>query len=102
MRSTWIASRALALAASAAWAGTTIGCCGADNGCGPAKITPPTDTIPKAIAIAFLNGTVNAELATLSAQRTTGLMNRNSIAADSGMIFVWTSDQNPQTTGFFM
>jgi uncharacterized membrane protein (UPF0127 family) len=62
----------------------------------------PDVTPPKAIQVVFAGGTVRAELATLSAQRSTGLMNRASIAADSGMIFVWAADQNPQTTGFFM
>jgi uncharacterized membrane protein (UPF0127 family) len=61
-----------------------------------------TTTPPKAIAVVFAGGTVSAELATLAAQRSTGLMNRNSIAADSGMIFVWSTDRNPQTNGFWM
>jgi uncharacterized membrane protein (UPF0127 family) len=62
----------------------------------------PDPTPPKAISIVFAGGTVRAELATLASQRSTGLMNRSSIAADSGMIFVWVTDRDPQTTGFFM
>ena len=66
-------------------------------------VKKPVDSIPKAITVAFAGGTVRAELATLSAQRSTGLMNRSSIAADSGMIFVWANDQqNYQVTGFWM
>jgi uncharacterized membrane protein (UPF0127 family) len=57
---------------------------------------------PKAIAVAFSGGTVSAELATLAAQRTNGLSNRTSIAPDSGMIFAWSADQNPQVAGFWM
>src|SRR5581483_2736884 len=47
-------------------------------------------------------GTVKAELATLAAQRSTGLMNRASIAADSGMLFVWAQDQSNQLVAFYM
>ncbi len=61
----------------------------------------PTPT-PTAIAVVFAGGTVGAELATTHAKRQVGLMNRASLAADSGMIFVWAADQNPQTTRFWM
>jgi uncharacterized membrane protein (UPF0127 family) len=81
-----------ALAGSACGGGST-----APNG-----NPPDTTTVPKAITVAFASGTVRAELATLSAQRSTGLSNRASLAADSGMVFVWSADQNPQTTGFWM
>lgn len=64
---------------------------------------PDTTTIPKAIPVSFgPAGTVKAELATLAAQRSTGLMNRASIAADSGMLFVWAQDQNNQVVAFYM
>lgn len=61
-----------------------------------------TGGTPKAITVGFAGGTVNAELATLAAQRTTGLINRATIAPDSGMLFVWGTDQNPQASGFWM
>ena len=41
-------------------------------------------------------------MATLQAQRTTGLSNRTSIAADSGMIFVWATDRQPAAAAFSM
>ena len=70
---------------------------------GESPMTPGGDgTPPKAIPVAFAGGTLSAELATRSAQRTTGLMNRNAIAADSGMLFVWAADQNPQFAAFHM
>lgn len=56
----------------------------------------------KAVAVAFTGGTVNAEIAALRAQRDTGLMNRATIAADSGMLFVWAADQNTQLVAFWM
>ena len=52
--------------------------------------------------VVFAGGTVSAELATHAAQRETGLMNRTSIAADSGMFFAWAQDQAPNVTGFYM
>ena len=76
--------------------------------CGGAKDTtaPPggggDPVIPKAIVVSFTGGTLSAEMAALSAARSTGLMNRTTIAADSGMIFIWAADRNPQFEGFFM
>jgi uncharacterized membrane protein (UPF0127 family) len=77
--------------------------------CGGSKDTtaPPgggggDPPIPKAITVSFPGGTVSAEIAALTAARNTGLMNRTSIAADSGMIFVWATDRNPQFEGFYM
>ena len=74
--------------------------------CSAAKDTtaPPggDPVIPKAISVSFPGGSVASEIASLRAQRETGLMNRPSIAADSGMIFVWATDRNPQFEGFFM
>jgi uncharacterized membrane protein (UPF0127 family) len=80
------------------------------TGCGGSSSTAPNGGstsgnaggTPKAITVAFAGGTVNAELATLSAQRVTGLSNRASIAPDSGMVFAWAADQNPQFAGFWM
>jgi len=91
----------------------TLLCLAALVGCGGDAPTVPNgngnnggNTIPKAITVAFTGstpgGTLNAEIAALRAARETGLMNRASIAADSGMIFIWAADQNPQTSGFWM
>ena len=52
-----------------------------------------TPVIPTAMTVAFAGGTVNAEIAATSTARSTGLSNRPSIAADSGMIFVFGQDQ---------
>jgi hypothetical protein len=52
--------------------------------------------------VTFPGGTVGAELATTRARRDTGLMHRASIAADSGMLFVWAADQSHQLVGFWM
>ena len=67
-----------------------------------ARGCPPACSIPTAIPVTFAGGSVASEIASLRAQRETGLMNRPSIAADSGMIFVWATDRNPQLEGFFM
>jgi hypothetical protein len=53
----------------------------------------PPGGVAKAIPVIFAGGTVSAELAATIAQRQTGLMNRATIAPDSGMLFVWVSDQ---------
>lgn len=44
---------------------------------------------------------VKAEVARTGEQRTMGLMERASLAADSGMLFIYDSDQ-PPTSGFWM
>lgn len=61
-----------------------------------------TPVIPKAMTVAFAGGTVNAEIAATSAARSTGLSNRTSIAADSGMIFVFGQDRIPLFAPFWM
>ncbi len=52
----------------------------------------------------FSGGTGAAEVAATTASRELGLMNRASLAADSGMLFVFASDQPVGTlsTGFWM
>lgn len=69
-----------------------------------ARGCPPTctDTIPKAMTVAFAGGTVKAEIAATRAAREAGLMNRTSIAADSGMIFIFGQDQIQQLSAFWM
>ena len=49
-----------------------------------ARGCPPACSIPTAIPVTFAGGSVASEIASLRAQRETGLMNRPSIAADSG------------------
>jgi len=75
--------------------------------CGGTKDTtaPPGGSgpvIPTAIVVSFAGGPLSAEMAALNAARSTGLMNRTTIAADSGMIFIWAADRDPQFEGFFM
>jgi uncharacterized membrane protein (UPF0127 family) len=91
-----------ALAAFLMLATALTACCGTDATAPGSTPGGNTGGTPKAIAVGFAGGTVNAELATLSAQRTAGLMNRATIAPDSGMLFVWGTDQNPLTSGFWM
>jgi uncharacterized membrane protein (UPF0127 family) len=77
--------------------------CGASRDAPTSPGGPDTTTIPMAIPVSFGSaGTVKAELATLASQRSTGLMNRASIAADSGMLFVWAQDQNNLLVAFYM
>lgn len=77
-----------------------MGCSSKNSPTGPGG----TDsTTVKAIPVSFgTSGTVKAELATTQRQRDTGLMNRTSIAADSGMLFAWSADQNNQLVAFYM
>lgn len=70
--------------------------------CSGSEPTPPNGGNPNAVLVAFAGGTVRAEIAATFAQRETGLMNRNSIAADSGMIFVWATDRQYQVASFWM
>lgn len=59
-------------------------------------------TTPRTITVAFAGGTVNAEIASTVAERDLGLMNRTSIAADSGMLFAWSVNHDSTTVGFHM
>jgi hypothetical protein len=79
----------------------TVMSCGGDTPATP-RGCPPACADPKAITVTFAGGVVASELATTRTSRDTGLMNRTSIAADSGMLFVWAADQNPQVSGFWM
>lgn len=54
------------------------------------------------MAVVFTGGTLNAESAATNSKRNTGLMNRATIAADSGMIFVWSADKSHLAVAFFM
>jgi uncharacterized membrane protein (UPF0127 family) len=73
------------------------------GGGGDGGITnPPDTTTPKAISVSFTGGTVKAEMAATGAQRSTGLSGRTSIAADSGMLFIFGTDRTPQGCGFWM
>jgi uncharacterized membrane protein (UPF0127 family) len=50
---------------------------------------PASDTV----VVAFTGGSVTAQVAATSAARETGLMNRATLGADSGMLFVFPFDQ---------
>jgi len=74
-------------------------------GCESAPTAPDPDPDPTpatTMAVAFPGGTLNAEIAATRSKRDTGLMNRASIAPDSGMIFVWPADQSNLAVAFFM
>ena len=71
--------------------------CGGSDG----PTTPPNPST-KTVNVVFAGGTVAAEIAALRAEREAGLMNRASIAADSGMLFVWAVDLNPVFAPFYM
>jgi uncharacterized membrane protein (UPF0127 family) len=83
---------------------------GAATACGDKKVTvccdPPTDTTtttpPKAIMVSFTGGSLKSEMATTGAQRSAGLANRTSIAADSGMLFAFGTERTPAGCGFWM
>jgi uncharacterized membrane protein (UPF0127 family) len=93
--------RVIAAGLLAAIGGAVAACASSDSPTGPGG--PDTTGTPGAIAVTFgVAATVKAELATTGAQRATGLMNRASIAADSGMLFAWPVAQNNQFTGFYM
>ena len=64
--------------------------------------TTPGPVTPGTMNVTFAGGTVAAELAARQSARETGLMNRTSIAADSGMIFLWAQDQLPLVAPFWM
>ena len=73
-------------------------------GCDRSPTGPGPDPVPSltTVAVVFAGGTVKAEIAAARAQRETGLMNRTTIAADSGMLFVWPADQHPLLGAFWM
>lgn len=77
---------------------TSIAC--GDTGPMTPDPDPPAST--NTVAVAFAGGTVRAEIAATRAARSTGLSNRASIAADSGMLFIWASEQHPQFAPFWM
>ncbi|MDA1080715.1 MAG: DUF192 domain-containing protein [Gemmatimonadetes bacterium] len=54
------------------------------------------------VSVAFTGGAVSAEIAATQAGRSIGLMNRATIAADSGMLFVWPTNQSNQAVAFHM
>ncbi|HVZ49859.1 MAG TPA: DUF192 domain-containing protein [Gemmatimonadaceae bacterium] len=98
------ATRRVALLAIAAAAALGAACSSGDSATGPGDGPDTTGTTPpRAIPVAFgTAGTVKAELATTQAQRDLGLMNRASIAPDSGMLFAWAQDQQFQLVAFYM
>ena len=63
--------------------------------CGGNNHPSPTVTSPQTIAISFdAGGTLQVEIAKTSAERAVGLMNRSSLGADAGMLFVFPNDTN--------
>jgi uncharacterized membrane protein (UPF0127 family) len=90
----------LLLLAAAALGGSTAACSGdKTHPIGPGDTTT---SVPNAITVTFAGGVSRAELATTGARRSTGLSNRTSIAADSGMLFVFGTARTPAGCGFWM
>jgi uncharacterized membrane protein (UPF0127 family) len=66
--------------------------------CSSSPTTPATVTTN----VVFPGGTITAEIAALSTTRANGLMNVTTLGANSGMLFVWASDQVPSICAFWM
>lgn len=64
---------------------------------GDGPVPPPTG-----VTVVFTGGALKVEVASTQAARETGLSNRTSIAADSGMIFVWPAPVDYRFSPFWM
>jgi hypothetical protein len=61
--------------------------------CGGGSSPSPTVTSRPTVAVSFdTHGTLQVEIAKTSAERAVGLMNRSSLGADAGMLFVFPAD----------
>jgi len=71
--------------------------------CGDGETAPPT-LGPTTTTVSFAAGTLTAEIASTRITRETGLMNRPSLGANNGMLFVYATDQpvGPLAPGFWM
>jgi uncharacterized membrane protein (UPF0127 family) len=77
------------------------------SGCGDKLTTMPgTTTTPAGFTVSFAGGSIAAEIAATPATRETGLMNRTSLDANGGMLFVFPGDEpvppTPFAPGFWM
>ena len=76
------------------------------TGCGDKVTTMPGPPPPAGFTVSFSGGTITAEIAATPAARETGLMNRTSLDANGGMLFVFPGDQpvplTPFSPGFWM
>jgi hypothetical protein len=70
--------------------------------CSGHESTGPTGTSPATANVVFAGGTVAAEIAATAGAQETGLMNRSTLGADSGMLFVFATDQDPLLVAFWM
>ena len=75
--------------------------------CGSAAtdtVTNPPGNGNSTVPVAFLAGSITAELATTTAARDNGLMNRapSTLGANAGMLFVFATPQNQNAVGFHM
>jgi uncharacterized membrane protein (UPF0127 family) len=75
----------LSVLAAAALLATAIAACSSNE---------PTSPTTPGFTVAFSGGTVTAAIAATGAARANGLMGRTSLAADSGMLFVFVQDQD--------
>jgi hypothetical protein len=69
-------------------------------GCGDKVTTMPGTTTPAGFIVSFPGGTLVPEIAATPASRETGLMNRTSLDANGGMLFVFPGDQPVPPTSF--
>ncbi len=73
--------------------------------CSGSNATDPVIPTVPSVTVSFgATAIVTAEIASTTAQRSTGLMNRaaGSMATNAGMMFVFAVDQNPAFSGFYM
>ena len=71
---------------------------GTPNGTVQAPAATPT-AAPGTIELRYDGGILRVELAITPAERSIGLSNRDSLAADAGMLFIF---ENPRTPSFWM
>jgi uncharacterized membrane protein (UPF0127 family) len=64
-------------------------------------LTPP-DSVATTTAVTFPGGVITAKIAATVTARDTGLMNVSSLAANSGMLFVFGVDHDSTTVAFWM
>ena len=66
------------------------------------QVTTPPDTLVTSTSVVFPGGTITAQIAGTAAQRTSGLMNVTTLAANAGMLFAFATDHAPADCAFWM
>ena len=54
------------------------------------------------MSVSFSGGVITSEIAGTTAQRDLGLMNRTTLGADAGIMFIFGVDRGPSSPGFWM